>query len=143
MKSLIVCLAVLSSSIFGAVPIVIKPAGGPMQPPDVVVSAMLNRTLDYRVCGEPARDKFGNILRSQAVLNAFKRIHPCPITGLSTGVCPGWQINHTIPLAKGGCDAVYNLDWMPEQIKTCTDPWCRDRWERLYNGEPHGVIKFP
>ena len=92
---------------------------------------------ETRYCGTPARNADGSIKRSTAVLNAFKRIHPCPSTGLTSGACPDWEINHTIPLACGGCDAVSNMDWMPKRIKTCTDLWCRDRWERsVYAATP-------
>lgn len=91
---------------------------------------LATRLIETRYCGEPKRDAAGNIKRSTAVVNAFKRAHPCPSTGLATGTCPGWAINHTIPLACGGCDAVSNMDWMPDQIKSCKEPWCRDRWER-------------
>ena len=88
------------------------------------------RLAETRYCGTPVRNADGSIKRSTAVVNAFKRAHPCPSTGLATGACPGWSANHTIPLACGGCDAVSNMDWMPAQIKSCSQPWCRDRWER-------------
>lgn len=98
---------------------------------------------EYRQCGAPARLADGTIRRRSDVLTAYKRFHPCPVTGLSTGSCPGWQINHIIPLASGGCDAVSNLAWMPVQIKTCSSPYCIDRWERTYYGNPHGIVTFP
>jgi hypothetical protein len=85
---------------------------------------------ETRYCGAPERYADGTIKRSRAVLRAFQQRYPCPATGLTTGSCPGWAINHTIPLACGGCDAVFNLDWMPEAIKSCRSPACRDRWER-------------
>lgn len=85
---------------------------------------------ETRYCGAPARNADGSIKRSTAVLNAFKRIHPCPANGMTTGACPGWALNHVIPLACGGCDSVANLDWMPNEIKSCAEPWCRDRYER-------------
>lgn len=85
---------------------------------------------ETRYCGSPARNADGSIKRSTAVLGAFKRIHPCPSTGLTTGACAGWAMNHVIPLACGGCDSVANLDWMPDEIKSCAEPWCRDRYER-------------
>lgn len=89
---------------------------------------------ETRYCGPPQRDADGRIIRSRAVLAAFQRLHPCPATGKTTGSCEGWAINHTLPLSCGGCDAVSNLDWMPVEIKSCSDPWCRDRWERkVYN----------
>jgi hypothetical protein len=98
---------------------------------------------EYRYCGPPKRNADGTIYRSRAVVRAFKKLYPCPATGKSDGVCPGWAINHTFPLALGGCDAVYNLDWMPTSIKSCARPECRDRWERDYFTEPRGVIVLP
>jgi hypothetical protein len=96
-------------------------------------SQPLDRLKDYRMCGVVVRDTNGNIKRSSAVLTAYKKIHPCPSTGLTTGACPGWALNHSIPLACGGCDAVYNLTWTPDQIKSCADSWCIDRYERKIN----------
>jgi hypothetical protein len=84
---------------------------------------------ETRICGEPRRDADGSIHRSSAVLAAFRRIHPCPATGKSTGACVGWAIDHTIPLGVGGCDAVSNLQWLPVQLKSCAG-YCKDRWER-------------
>ncbi len=92
---------------------------------------------ETRYCGSPARNADGSIKRSTAVLSAFKRIHPCPANGMTTGACPGWALNHTVPLSCGGCDSVSNLDWMPDEIKSCAQPWCRDRWERkVYDSAP-------
>lgn len=56
----------------------------------------------------------------------FKR----PATGQHTGPCKGWAIDHVIPLAVGGCDAVSNLQWLPVEIKSCAGTVCKDRWER-------------
>lgn len=103
----------------------------------------LDPLTEYRYCGPPARTEDGRIKRSREVLRAYKKLHPCPATGLSAGACPGWSINHTIPLASGGCDAVYNLDWMPNAIKSCARPECRDRWERTYYTDPRGVVTLP
>lgn len=98
-------------------------------------SQTLDKLKDYRMCGVIVRDASGTIKRSSAVLTAYKKLHPCPSTGLtsSSAACPGWALNHVIPLACGGCDAVYNLAWMPDQIKSCSDPWCVDRYERKIN----------
>ena len=95
---------------------------------------------ETRYCGPPARDGLGTIQRSSAVRNAFRKAHPCPVTGQIAGACPGWEINHVIPLACGGCDAVSNMDWMPVEIKTCKNWWCRDRFERrIYGGVVAGT----
>ena len=102
-----------------------------------VYADFLDHTVEYRYCGSPERYANGSIKRSTAVLNAFVKIHPCPATGLKTTSCEGWQINHTIPLACGGCDAVSNLDWIPTDTKTCSGDHCRDRYERnIYAADP-------
>lgn len=81
---------------------------------------------DIRYCTEaPKRDADGGISRSLKVIEEFKQIHPCPATG-KTGNCPGWAIDHVIPLACGGCDAIYNLQWLPSKYKVTG----KDRWER-------------
>jgi hypothetical protein len=49
--------------------------------------------------------------RSEAVLRAFQRLHPCPSTGKPTGACPGWIKDHVVALCDGGADAVSNLQW--------------------------------
>lgn len=95
---------------------------------------------EIRYCGPPPRDAAGTIIRSSKVLYAFRKAHPCPANGSRFGACPRWQINHIWPLDKGGCDAVYNLQWLPVEVKTCAHPWCVDRWERVYWGEEHGLV---
>ena len=85
------------------------------------------------------RDAHGDIKRSAYARAQFVKRWPCPVTGEVTGACPGWSVNHTIPLAQGGCDAPHNMDWMPNAIKSCADPTCRDRWERkVYKLQPAG-----
>src|SRR5574343_452129 len=88
---------------------------------------------DQRYCGEPARHENGRIKRSKEVLRDFVAAFPCPATLEHSTSCKGWQIDHTIPLASGGCDSVANLTWLPVQIKTCGKDYCKDRWERLYH----------
>lgn len=93
---------------------------------------------DDRYCGEPRRDASGDIYRSYAVRAAFVRAHPCPVTGQTTGPCPGWQVDHVIPLACGGCDAVNNMQWLPETIKT--QKGGKDGFERkIYGGQVPGT----
>ena len=78
----------------------------------------------------------GSIKRSTAVRAAFVRLYPCPATGEVSGACPGWAVDHVIPLAVGGCDAVENAQWLPTAIKSCAGSAgvpCKDRWEiRVY-----------
>jgi hypothetical protein len=50
--------------------------------------------------------------RSAAAVLAFKRHHPCPSTGLRRGSCPGWQVDHKIPLCLDGPDTPANMQWL-------------------------------
>lgn len=95
----------------------------------VAVAGPLDET---RYCGVQRLEN-GKIKRSSSVVRAFKRVHPCPVTGVSDGPCPGWQVDHVVPLGCGGCDAVANMQWLPVEIKTCKGSLCKDRWElRMY-----------
>lgn len=98
---------------------------------------------EIRVCGEPARSASGAILRRSDVLREFQKVHPCPSTGKTTGSCPGWSKDHVIPMACGGCDAVWNLQWLPVQIKSAAGTLPKDRWERKINCEPFQLVVLP
>lgn len=105
---------------------------------------------DIRYCGAPKRNADGSIKRSSAVTTAFQMQHPCPSTGLQRGACPGWAKNHALPLACGGCDAVWNMYWANDKIKSCASAECIDRYERkIYASDPPQpdtaacVNKFP
>ena len=92
---------------------------------------------DCRYQGAPLRNADGSIKRSYSVITAFQKIHPCPLTGLYSGSCSGWSIDHVIPLACGGADAVYNMQWLPLTIKSCSGTQCKDRFERkIYASTP-------
>lgn len=89
------------------------------------------RSKDARYCGQPVLDRDGTIHRSQSELAKFKSIHPCPGNGANHGACPGWDIDHVIPLACGGCDVVENMQWLPHTYKITG----KDRWERKINDQ--------
>lgn len=63
--------------------------------------------------------------RSEAAKDAFKRQHPCPSTGKSSGACPGYVIDHVNPLACGGLDAPSNMQW-----QTVSQGKAKDKVER-------------
>jgi len=89
--------------------------------------------VDPRFGGEPERNADGTIKRSTYQRALFVRTYPCPATGAVTGACPGWQVDHVIPLASCGVDAPLNMQWLPIAIKTCSAASgvpCKDRWER-------------
>lgn len=95
---------------------------------------------EQRYCGEPVRMANGDIRRRADVLTAFRRAHPCPVTGATSGACPGWAIDHVIPLACGGCDAVSNLQWLPLGLKT-TAVTGKDRFERKIYCSPIQLVQ--
>lgn len=98
---------------------------------------------ETRYCGQPARLADGSIRRRADVRGAFKREHPCPVTGLRGGTCAGWEIDHVIPLACGGCDAVANMQWLPSGLKSVAVIG-KDRFERrIYGGVVAGTACEP
>jgi hypothetical protein len=102
-------------------------------------SQTLDPIVDYRYAGEVIRDADGKTSRSTKVINAFKKHWACPSTGLHKGPCPGWAIDHVIPLACGGRDAVFNMAWIPDEGKSCAADYCKDRYERkVYGGNDMG-----
>lgn len=80
--------------------------------------------------GTPARDARGRIARSRVVLALFKLEHPCPSTGRASGICPGWIMDHVIPLACGGRDAIENLQWLPKPMWAAKSKWERKVYSR-------------
>lgn len=121
----IAALALAAASAAAALP----PPGSPQAPQD------------ERYCGEPARDEAGHLVRSSTERARFVRVFPCPATLQTTGACRGWQVDHVIPLAAGGCDAPKNMQWLPSAIKTCASSACKDRWERRYHALPRQAVK--
>lgn len=50
--------------------------------------------------------------RDPAVVREWRRDHPCPSTGKTTGSCPGWIADHRIPICLGlEYDVPANLQW--------------------------------
>ena len=70
-------------------------------------------------CESCPRDTHGRIKRDKKVRQAFARQ-----TGYTHGR-PGYVIDHVVPLACGGADAVGNLQW-----QTVADAKAKDRTER-------------
>jgi len=104
---------------------------------------VLDDEVDYSYVQEVQRYANGKIKRSVRVLNAFVRLHPCPSTGEKSITCPGWQINHKTPMACGGADAVYNMQWLPYDVKHCSGPHCVDSFERKVNAYDPPVPESP
>ena len=60
--------------------------------------------------------------RSHAAIAEFKCQYPCPATGAPRGLCPGYVIDHVVPLCAGGPDAPANMQW-----QTVVDAKVKDR----------------
>lgn len=63
--------------------------------------------------------------RSAAAVREFKRASPCPVTGKATGACPGWVVDHVVPLCIGGADKPDNMQWQTGSAAKSKD---RDEW---------------
>lgn len=110
----------------------VLPAPGTLAAPD-----------DPRYCGEPTRDKNGEIVRSTTQLRRFVEVFPCPATLRPTISCTDWQIDHVLPIGSGGCDKPINMQWLPKALKTCAGKLCKDRWERTYHTLPRHAVALP
>src|SRR5437773_12257099 len=51
------------------------------------------------------RDSHGRIKRSETAKRDFERHHACPSTGKTSGACPGYVVDHIVPLKRGAADA--------------------------------------
>lgn len=101
----------------------------------VTMAQELNPLVDYRLGSVVIRKDSGVTLRSAQVTTAFKKQWACPATNSHVGACPGWAIDHIIPLACGGKDAVWNMQWLPNEIKSARGEFSKDHFERkIYGG---------
>jgi hypothetical protein len=64
--------------------------------------------------------------RDPAQVRAFRAAHPCPVTGLTTGACPGWVVDHIYPLCAGGKDLPSNMSWQEARQSYIKDNLERD-----------------
>jgi len=76
---------------------------------------------DKKAVAGAKRDAHGNLARSSEQKTAFKKSHPCPATGKSTGACPGYVIDHKVALKRGGADQPQNMQWQTKQAAKAKD----------------------
>lgn len=51
--------------------------------------------------------------RDRGEVRLFRSHNPCPVTQRTTGACPGFVVDHIIPLCAGGLDSPSNMQWQP------------------------------
>ena len=78
---------------------------------------------DHLADGGAPRDGHGKIKRSPAAKAAFKKSHPCPSNGKTSGACPGYVIDHVQALKHGGADAPNNMQWQTKEAAKAKDKW--------------------
>ena len=65
------------------------------------------------------------IARDPAQVREFRKTHPCPVTGKTTGACEGFVVDHIYPLCAGGADTPENMVWQDK-----TTSYKKDNLER-------------
>jgi hypothetical protein len=77
-------------------------------------SSNLTAPRETLACGDWPRTG-GSVItasaRGAAARAAFRRCEPCPSTGLFTGRCPGYVVDHIVALKRGGADEPANMQW--------------------------------
>ena len=74
-----------------------------------------------RYATSASRDKHGRIARSAKAKREFRAGYPCPATGKVKGACPGYVIDHVMPLKRGGADRPENMQWQTKEAARAKD----------------------
>lgn len=72
-----------------------------------------------------SKDSQAATTRSSSQVAKFKKLNPCPANNKTKGSCPGYIVDHIIPLCLGGLDDPSNMQW-----QTKADSYKKDAIER-------------
>ena len=72
-------------------------------------------------CSACARNSKNKIKRSTGAKHRFEKTHPCASTGRTSGKCPGYVVDHVIPLKGGGADDPSNMQWQSKAAAKAKD----------------------
>lgn len=95
----------------------------PREPHSSSRSPSLSSHPSTRAAVGVTRDSHGKIKRSETARLDFEHHHPCPSTGKPSGACPGYVIDHIVPLKRGGADSPSNMQWQTEAAAKAKDRW--------------------
>ena len=70
-------------------------------------------------CATCPRDSHGKIKRDPKAVDDFKRTHPKPPG------CSKCEVDHIVPLSKGGRDDPSNMQWLPKEQHRNKTKWDR------------------
>jgi len=76
-----------------------------------------------RATADVPRGSSGRIQRSSTARTEFKKANPCPATGSGSGACPGYIVDHVVPLKRGGSDKPSNMQWQTKEEAKAKDKW--------------------
>lgn len=76
-----------------------------------VTPSILTRIVLYALVIPTLGAATGKSERSRSARAEFQRGHPCPANGAARGPCPGYVVDHVIPLCTDGPDRPENMQW--------------------------------
>lgn len=87
----------------------------------ILLLPLIATASEYESCIH--RDPNGRVHRDAKAVREFRKQKPCPATGSTKGACPGYVIDHIIPLKKCGADAPSNMQWQTREEARAKDKW--------------------